>query len=184
MICFCSHEPVALVDSNCLSQWYPSEFVGVGEYVAESVGHVGAFSVTIPYEGIKFLHCEQFMMYSKALLFGDDAAAKQIMEEKDPKKIKNLGRLVRNFEEDIWVKHARNIVFEGNMCKFNQNEPLKEYLLSTGDRPLAESAHYDKVWGTGLNEEETRKTPPEKWPGKNWLGKTLMHVRETIRGIS
>jgi len=175
MICFCSHQPIALVDANCLSQWYPSVFIGVGTYLAERQD-----SIDISYEGIEFHNAEQFMMYSKALIFRDELAAKQILEEEDPRGIKGIGKLVRNFDEAIWHRHARNIVFEGNMCKFNQNEPLKKYLLSTGDRPLVESAHYDKVWGTGLNEKDTRKTPQDKWPGKNWLGQTLVHVRTTL----
>lgn len=123
------------------------------------------------------------MMYNKAILFRDEVASIQILREHDPKEIKKIGRLILNFKEDEWSYNARRIVTDGNLYKFSQNPHLKEYLLSTGNQILAESAHYDKVWGTGLNEENTRKTPQDKWPGTNWLGQCLMSVRETLKNL-
>ena len=56
-----------------LSNWYLSDF-------------------TI--NGITFTSMEQYMMYKKATCFNDEDIAKQILEEKDVAKIKELGRLV------------------------------------------------------------------------------------------
>ena len=36
----------------------------------------------------------------------------------------------------------------------------------------------DKVWGIGLDEKTAYKTPESDWPGTNWLGRTLTHLRD------
>src|SRR6056300_1097840 len=63
---------------------------------------------------IEFKCCEQFMMYNKAILFGDTTIANKILQETTPKVIKTLGRKVRNFDENIWNEHKEEIVFKGN----------------------------------------------------------------------
>jgi ribA/ribD-fused uncharacterized protein len=48
----------------------------------------------------EFVHCEQWMMYNKAKLFGDQATAKKILDTKEPHKCKALGRQVKNVFQD------------------------------------------------------------------------------------
>ena len=43
-----------------------------------------------------------YMMYKKAVCFKDENIAKQILEEKNVAKIKELGRLVSGYDEHIW----------------------------------------------------------------------------------
>ena len=45
-------------------------------------------------DGIEFSSMEQYMMYKKALCFGDEKIAKEILAERDVARIKELGRLV------------------------------------------------------------------------------------------
>lgn len=132
--------------------------------------------------GQKFTDTETYMMYRKALLFEDNKNAKLILKCKaDPRKAKRLGRMVKNFDEQIWAENRERIVYEGLLLKFNQNVDLKEHLILTRDRLLVEASPYDKIWGIGISAETARNTPQDKWPGKNLLGKCLVKVREQLR---
>lgn len=48
---------------------------------------------------------------------GDEETAKAIMTLDDPRKIKNRGRYVKNFNRDIWGRCSQEIVKRGNMEK-------------------------------------------------------------------
>jgi len=157
---FFENDDFVLFKSDYPSQWYPSEFI-------ES--------------GIKFNCCEQFMMYKKAIVFNDIETAELILAESDPKRIKELGRLVKNFDVSIWDKIADDIVFTGNLLKFSQNPELRQKLMATGNKEFVECASYDKIWGNGLNITDTLKTPKSEWLGTNRLGKAIMRARDTIR---
>jgi ribA/ribD-fused uncharacterized protein len=147
--------------SNWPSQWYISEFV---------------------LNGITYNCCEKRMMYEKAIMFGDMDTACLILKEDDPKEIKKLGRLVKNFCADKWNEFADDIVFTTNLGKFSQNEVLKRLLMNTGDKEIVECSPYDSIWGNGLNITDTLNTPKSDWKGTNRLGKALMRVREVLMG--
>lgn len=142
-----------------LSQWYPCQF-----FIDE----------------IKFTSAEQWMMYSKALLFHDFDIAKTILSITSCKKQKKLGQLVCNFNEKIWDQHKKKIVFKGNYAKFSQNIELKQYLLSTKGKVLAEASPYDKIWGIGLSIDDEMRFNMAKWRGKNLLGEVLMQARDAL----
>jgi len=138
-----------------LSQWYSSPFQDS--------------------DGNKFLNAEQYMMVSKALLFDDIELAKRMMKVSDPKKLKDLGREVSNFTEEIWEANREEIVYMGNYYKFSQSASLKKFLLDTGDSLLVELSPYDRIWGVG-----TQSTSKKDWKGLNLLGKALMRVRAEL----
>lgn len=148
------------VTKACLSQWYPSEFRAEGE---------------------TYRWAEQYMMAQKALLFGDQAVFRQIMEAKNPGQCKKLGRQISPFQAETWDAHKSRIVEAGNLAKFSQNPELKEFLLNTGDRILAEASPYDRIWGIGLAAQDKAAQNPLLWPGQNLLGFALMEVRDRLR---
>lgn len=120
---------------------------------------------------------EQYMMHSKALLFGDDFTAEKILASHDPSEQKALGKQVKKFSEATWQKNRKRIVLEGNLAKFSQNKGLRRKLFQTGDALLVEASPIDVIWGIGLSETEAKKTSPSQWQGLNLLGKTLTEVR-------
>jgi ribA/ribD-fused uncharacterized protein len=123
------------------------------------------------------------MMHGKALLFGDEVVAAQIIANKDPGKIKELGRKVKGFNEKVWKKNRETIVYKNNVAKFTQNEHLLVALLSTHG-PLVEASPGDRIWGIGLHEKDAKKIPESQWKGLNLLGKILTRVRdEIVHGI-
>lgn len=153
----CFHNPDE--DNGYLSNWYLSDF-------------------TI--DGVSFSSIEQFMMYRKAICFGDKSVATKILSTNDMAEIKTLGRKVSDYNEDLWNGIRQIIVYEGLLAKFTQNEELKVKLKSTGDAVLAECAVKDCIWGIGLSMKDPNRFDISKWKGQNLLGYTLMMVRELL----
>lgn len=89
---------------------------------------------------IYFKNTEQYMMYRKAILFGDLKNAAQILEAMNPAMQKSLGRKVLNFDKTTWDVQKERIVEEKNWYKFSteENSGLKKLLLETGERELVE----------------------------------------------
>ena len=156
----CFHNPDEI--NGDLSNWYCSEFV---------------------VKGTTFSSMEQYMMYSKAKVFGDEAIATQIMQNSNVAVIKNLGRLVSGYDDKVWDGMRQIIVYEGLLAKFSQNEELKAQLLATGDATLAECAVADIIWGIGLAMKDEKRYDVSKWKGRNLLGYSLMLVRDKLAGM-
>jgi ribA/ribD-fused uncharacterized protein len=152
--------PPGNVTKACLSQWYPAPFrVGREEYPT----------------------AEHWMMAEKARLFGDDDALKRVFAASHPGEAKRIGREVRGFEEPVWREARYRIVVDGNVLTFAAHPELRDFLLTTGERVLAEASPVDPVWGIGLAADDPRATDPSLWRGSNLLGFALMDVRERLR---
>lgn len=157
MTIVCFHNPNE--ENGYLSNWYPSSFM---------------------VDNINFSSMEQFMMYRKAICFGDKDIAYQILATDEVSEIKALGRLVADYNENYWNGIRQIVVFKGLLAKFSQNRGLKEQLKATGNSFLAECAVKDRVWGIGLSMEDTDRFVIDKWKGQNLLGYALMMVRECL----
>jgi len=159
---FWGHRPSAdgSITKSCFSQWFEQ-----------------------PFEkgGTRYRTAEHFMMAHKAELFGDTAMREAILNADSPGKAKALGRKVRDFDEAVWLEHRWDIVVEANMLKFGQNERLREYLLTTGDKVIVEASPFDRIWGIGMAASHAEAYDPAKWKGLNLLGFALMDVRERLR---
>ena len=156
IICF--HNPNE--ENGYLSNWYMSPFTA---------------------DGIRFSSMEQFMMYRKAVAFGDRDRAAQILDTEDVGRIKELGRLVSGYDDNYWNGIRQIVVYEGLYAKFSQNEELKRLLQATGRAFLAECAVKDRIWGIGLSMDDPDRLDRRKWKGQNLLGYALMMVREKLR---
>lgn len=139
--------------------------------------NLGAFTV----EGRSFNCAEQFMMFTKAMLFGDVQIANQIMAESNPRKQKALGRQISGYVDAVWQSQAEDLMFPGLFAKFIQDADRKAAILATGDTLLVEASPDDVVWGIGLEESDPRCLNPEEWLGQNKLGRVLTRVRDAIQ---
>ena len=155
IICF--HNPDE--ENGYLSNWYLSQF---------------------SINGIQFSSMEQYMMYKKAVCFGDKNMADKILATDDVAEIKAFGRLVANYNESYWNGVRQIVVFEGLTAKFSQNEDLKAKLKATDNSILAECAVKDRIWGIGLSMNDQDRLKIDKWKGQNLLGYALMMVRERL----
>lgn len=117
-------------------------------------------------------------MYQKALLFNDFGVAEQILNETDVRKIKALGRKVKDFDNELWDKHKEDFMYNACYAKFSQNDELKDFLLSTGNCEIVEASPVDNIWGIGFSSDKAMENV-DKW-GQNLLGKILMKVREDL----
>ncbi len=149
------------VRHECLSQWWP-----------------GRFTV----DGVTYASAEHWMMAGKARMFGDEAVEQRVLGARTPAEAKKLGRLVRGFDEKTWTAGRFDLVVEGNVAKFGQDEALREYLLSTGGRVLVEASPLDRIWGIGLAADDIRAERPLEWRGLNLLGFALMEARARLAG--
>lgn len=59
-------------------------------------------------------------------------------KQPDARKVKAMGRKVRNWNQELWEKEAKNVVRRGCMLKFRQNRKMKAILLDTGNKTLVE----------------------------------------------
>ena len=131
-------------------------------------------------DGVMYRCAEQYVMYCKAMTFKDYSTAKKIMETKDPKIMKRLGRKVRNFNKQRWLAKSKAIVRKASLAKFTQNSKLKDKLLKTVGTILVEASPWDTVWGIGRYASDPKSKFKKYWRGKNWLGYILTDVRDQI----
>lgn len=142
---------------SVFSNWHPSVFT---------------------HEGITFNCSEQFMMYHKAKLFNDTEIMKKIMQTNSPKKQKELGRQVRNFNSEEWSKKCINIMKSGLKNKFQQNPEMLKKLFDTGNSIIVEASPFDRIWGIGYDSDNAIDNI-NNW-GQNLLGKLLTDLRNDL----
>lgn len=157
MIVITFHNPDE--ENGYLSNWYLSDFT-VGD--------------------LKYTSMEQYMMHQKSLLFHDESIAAQILATDDVAYIKELGRKVSGYRDNVWNGVRQIIVYEGLMAKYSQNPELGEKLKATGNAILAEAAVNDRIWGIGLSMKDPKRLEPKQWNGQNLMGYATMLVRERI----
>ena len=150
------------ITKSSLSQWYIKDFKE---------------------NNLTFNCMEKYMMYNKALLFDDKKIAEEILNNNQPKAIKELGRKVSNFKDEIWDKVKYTIILKGNYYKFSQNNDLINFLLNTKNKVLVEASPYDKVWGIKMKYDNENIENPFFWQGENLLGFALMEVRDEIKRV-
>ncbi len=158
-------------DESILFFWKPFEVNG---YLSNWSPHV------IKNEGIEFKTVEHFFMYHKAILMGDEHTAKKILLVRTPQEAKALGRLVQNFDEEKWDTLKEGVMVHGLWLKATQHSEVKDLLLATCGKKLAEASPFDKIWGIGMSKDDKNAHNPNKWRGKNLLGKSWMKARGLI----
>ncbi len=159
---FWGHQPMKdnRVNKSCCSQWYESPF---------------------EQDGIRYPTAEHWMMAGKARLFKDESTLAKILNCRTPAEAKKLGRIVQNFDRKIWEAHRSEIVVQGNVLKFGQDDDLWNFLDNTKERVLVEASPMDRIWGIGLAADAPGIEYPENWRGLNLLGYALMEARDRLR---
>ena len=149
------------------SNWFPTHFI-----VKEGRNE------------LEFFNSEQYFMYRKAKTFGDEEIAERILSEgKNPKTAKALGRKVKNYDDTVWSEKRYQVMTDAVMCKFSQDEKLKELLMNSefDGKKFVESSPLDRVWGVGLAENDPLIDDESTWNGLNLLGKALDDVRDKLK---
>jgi ribA/ribD-fused uncharacterized protein len=171
-------------NNHQFSQWFTNLRFTFKVTLLDDNGHRKKGSI------LTFYNAVQYMMYNKAILFGDWATANQIIACRNPKLIisygRNVGKKNDTWDQEVWDEEKFKIVVDGNFLKFSQNPVLKKLLLSTSNSYIAEASNIDNIWGIGISENHIDAKDHTKWNeyGQNLLGKALMEVRFRIRKSS
>ena len=147
--------------------------------------HPCRFTVDRDGRELEFFNSEQYFMYEKAVVFGDEETAEKILQEgKNPKRAKQLGRQVKNYDDEVWNKIRYQIMVYANMHKYLQNKDLRELLLKEefDDKKWVEASPLDGIWGIKCD-EATALDDESNWNGENLLGKVLNEVRGILKGL-
>ena len=131
-------------------------------------------------EGKEFLCVEQYLMYAKAILFGDETNANYVMQANDPVEHKRLGSKINHFNKQIWKKKRLNVTDTVLHAKFTQNPRLRQMLWDTGNKLIIEANPTTNFWSCGLTLCDHKVWEPKSWKGKNALGELMMKVRNDL----
>ncbi len=104
----------------------------------------------------------------------------KLVNTTNPAECKKLGRLIKNFNQQLWDKYIEQIAYDVLLQKFTSNSELTDLLLSTNNNIIVESTENDKIWENGININDPKSNDPNSWIGKNILGNALMRVRGTL----
>ena len=127
-------------------------------------------------EGTTYSCNEQYIQSKKAELAGDAQAARRIMEEKVPRRMKAIGGSVK-VNQGTWDGQLLGILKACNWAKYTQNsEPLK-YLLSTGQKTLGEAKPKGAA-GIGLPLHHCDVLNTNAWKHDNLMEQYLTEIRE------
>ena len=139
------------------------------------------YDVTFIKDKFVFENSEQCFIYMKNKTFDPNNIEHRnnILYESNPIRVNRLGKQVKNFDKKKWNKNKYKVMVDVLMCKFSQNEDLKQQLLETNDSILYEASPYDKIWGIGFNIDKASVTDNSEY-GQNLLGKALMEVRSKL----
>jgi ribA/ribD-fused uncharacterized protein len=129
-------------------------------------------------KGIYFKTGEHFLMYCKAMLFGDFEIAAQILIAQSPAQAKALGRQVRGFVEDVWKEKRIGYMVRGCLAKAEQHKDVGELLDSLVGKTIVEASPTDRIWGVRLGKDHPDIYDESKWRGLNLLGKSFEMARD------
>ena len=122
--------------------------------------------------GIYYPTVEHYFQSEKTI---DEIEKFNIIHASSPNTAKGFGRhctLCPN-----WESIKDSVMLKGVKEKFNQNKRLKEKLLATEDAILIEgNTWHDNYWGN------CTCFRCKNIEGKNQLGKTLMYIRQELKG--
>ncbi len=120
----------------------------------------------VEFEGVIYPSTENAYMAAKTL----DLGKRKEFENIEPFDAKKLGREVELRSD--WEEIKFDVMYSVVLDKFNRHVDLRDKLLSTGDKYLEETNHWnDRIWGVCNGE------------GENNLGKTLMSIREKLLNL-
>ena len=128
-----------------------------------------------PYEldGVEFLTSEHGLMYEKAMLF-DKSVIPAILAAQHPRDVKVLGRMIQNFDSQVWDEQRVDLFIPHLIAKFEQNKTALDEILSTEGLEIAEASPSDTIWGIGVAADDVRAFNKETWNGYNLLGEAIM----------
>ncbi len=130
--------------------------------------------------GILYLFCEQYIAAEKAILFDDQETLKKILMSRDPYECKKFGHQIKGFDQEDWDAKAPEVANTCIRAKVDQHKFIKDFLMSTGDKKLAE-ADKDSKWACGIALDDKKILNFDNWKRIGHAGKVLMNMRDELK---
>jgi ribA/ribD-fused uncharacterized protein len=139
------------------------------------------YGIDIEYENTLYYSIEQILSAEKARIYGNDKLRKQVLGTRSTSEIVKLrNTLVGGPQEEIWNKKYPDILNKATLLKFQQNEDIRNKLLSTGMAPIGNGSR-DKLNGTGVAYDKPAAADKSQWVGQNLYGKAVMNARSKLK---
>jgi O-acetyl-ADP-ribose deacetylase len=108
--------------------------------------------------------------YFQAQKFPKMALYEEIRQTATPLEAQELAQRNQRRWRSDWAELQEGVMRETLRLKFEDNPPIKQLWLSTGQRPLVAADEDDPLWGFGPDRQ-----------GQNKLGQMLMELRDQYR---
>ena len=131
------------------------------------------------YRGIDYLSREIAYQHQRALASGQKELADFLQNSSSAQEAKELSKCIR--DKNPWSRDNFDLMSDICLTCASQNRSYRKNILKTDDRLLVESLSNQYLWSSGLTHEQTKKTRPDKFPGKNEMGLILMNIRDTLK---
>ena len=153
------------------------EFIAFhGEHSPRSNFHQSHFEI----DGHRYHSAEQWIQYSKAMLFADSCTANKILQSDSPQECKCLSYQINGVNNEKWRAEGFELCLKGVEAKFKQNRELWSMLKMTEPKTLVEAGN-DRLWGMGISLNDTHVLDSRRWHGKGWLSEMLHIVRDNYK---
>ena len=147
-----------------------------GEHSPWSKFHPSPFVI----DGQCYHSAEQWIQFSKAMLFGDSSTANKILQADSLHECKCLSYQINGVNNKKWRASGFELCLKGVEAKFKQNKELWSMLKTMKPKTVVE-ASTDRLWGTGISLKGTHVLDSRRWYRKGWLLEMLHTVRESYQ---
>ena len=168
--------PEDLVPYKAAQQENDQFIAFLGEHSPWSNFHQSPFEI----DGHRYHSAEQWIQYSKAMLFGDSSTENKILQTDSPQECKRLRYQINGVNNKKWRAEGFELCLKGVEAKFKQNKELWSMLKMMEPKTLVEASN-DRLWGTAISLKDTHVLDSKRWYGKGWLSEMLHIVRENYQ---
>ena len=129
-------------------------------------------------DGVAYNCAEKAYQMKKASFCGDQEVFTRLKTCINAKECKEIGKKVNETVE--WLDQRVDIMRQILKAKSEQCTTYRKKLLNCKG-PIVEAVPGELFWSAGLDEEDLRKTPRDRWPGQNVLEQLHMELRDELQ---
>ena len=142
------------------------------------------FKCSITLDDRVFQSSEHAFQFTKAMFLKSDNLAESIYSASSPHEAKTIAaQLISHNNMADWLKINVDVMRKILRAKWNCSGRFRQTLMSTSGMTIAEATS-DMFWGVGVAPNLALHTKPNKFLGRNQLGRSLMELRDTIQDLN
>ena len=142
------------------------------------------FKCSITLDDRVFQSSEHAFQFTKAMFLKSDNLAESIYSASSPHEAKTIAaQLISHNNMADWLKINVDVMRKILRAKWNCSGRFRQTLMSTSGMTIAEATS-DMFWGVGVAPNLALHTKPNKFLGRNQLGRSLMELRDNIQDLN